>query len=81
MATTIDAGGRLVIPKAVRDALGLVPGVEVEITVRDGTAQIAPKGAAMRLVRRGKAVAAEADRELPALSAAAVRDALEATRR
>jgi AbrB family looped-hinge helix DNA binding protein len=32
--STIDRAGRLVIPKALRDSLGLVPG-EVEIT-RDG---------------------------------------------
>lgn len=34
MRTTIDKAGRLVIPKALRDQVGLTPG-EVEI-VRDG---------------------------------------------
>lgn len=34
MRTTIDRAGRVVIPKALRDALGLVPG-EVEL-IRDG---------------------------------------------
>lgn len=34
MRSTIDKAGRLVIPKALRDSLGLVPG-EVEVT-RDG---------------------------------------------
>lgn len=32
MQTTIDKAGRVVIPKALRDAVGLVPG-EVEIVV------------------------------------------------
>lgn len=36
MKTTIDASGRLVIPKALRDQLGLVPGA-VEV-VADGAA-------------------------------------------
>ena len=36
MRTTIDAAGRVVIPKALRDEMGLVPG-EVEL-VRDGAA-------------------------------------------
>jgi len=31
MRTTIDAAGRIVVPKPVRDAAGLVGGTEVEI--------------------------------------------------
>lgn len=34
MRTTIDKAGRVVIPKSLRDSLGLVPG-EVEL-IRDG---------------------------------------------
>jgi len=41
MRTKIDSAGRVVIPKPLRDALGLAPG-EVEIT-RDGAAvRVAP---------------------------------------
>ena len=36
MRTTIDGGGRIVVPKKVRDYLGLVAGSEVEIEL-DGT--------------------------------------------
>lgn len=31
MRTTIDAAGRVVIPKPIRDALGLVGGTEVDV--------------------------------------------------
>lgn len=32
MRTTIDRGGRVVIPKAIRDELGLRPGDAIDIT-------------------------------------------------
>lgn len=35
MITTIDKAGRVVVPKAMRDRLGLAPGTELEI-VEDG---------------------------------------------
>jgi AbrB family looped-hinge helix DNA binding protein len=37
MKTTIDAAGRVVVPKAIRDRLALAPGSEIEIeAVADG---------------------------------------------
>lgn len=33
MRTTIDSAGRIVIPKAIRDALGLVGGSEVDLEI------------------------------------------------
>ena len=41
MRSAIDRAGRLVIPKALRDSLGLVPG-EVEITVDGAGLHIEP---------------------------------------
>lgn len=41
MRTTIDQAGRLVIPKSIRDLVGLVPG-EVEIVVYGAHIEIAP---------------------------------------
>ena len=41
MRSTIDKAGRLVIPKALRDMLGLVPG-EVEVTPEGAGLHIEP---------------------------------------
>jgi AbrB family looped-hinge helix DNA binding protein len=35
MKTTLDRFGRLVVPKDIRDRLGLRPGVEIEIDEKD----------------------------------------------
>ena len=40
MRTTIDAAGRLVVPKALREELGLTPGAELDITVVDGHLEV-----------------------------------------
>ena len=55
MRTTIDKAGRLVIPKALRDHVGLLPG-EVELRI-DGAGLVVEPVAAERLVeRRGRLV-------------------------
>jgi AbrB family looped-hinge helix DNA binding protein len=41
METTIDAGGRIVVPKQYRDLLGLGPGQRVEIEVDGGQLRVA----------------------------------------
>lgn len=40
MRTTIDGAGRIVIPKALRDALGLAAGRQVDVTFADGRLEI-----------------------------------------
>lgn len=40
MRTTIDGAGRVVIPKAVRDAMGLSAGREIDIAYVDGRIEI-----------------------------------------
>ncbi len=44
MQTTIDSGGRIVVPKALRDALGLVPGSTVDISRYGAGLQVVPGG-------------------------------------
>ncbi|MEI4270586.1 AbrB/MazE/SpoVT family DNA-binding domain-containing protein [Klenkia sp. LSe6-5] len=53
METTIDGAGRLVVPKALRDALGLTPGATVDISLYGGGLQVVPGGRAARLVDIG----------------------------
>ncbi len=40
MRSTIDAAGRLVVPKSVRDRLGLRPGTQLELSVVDERLEI-----------------------------------------
>ena len=52
MKTTIDAAGRLVIPKRLRDEAGLTTGKELEVRCRDGRIEVAPAESTVRLDRR-----------------------------
>jgi AbrB family looped-hinge helix DNA binding protein len=81
MRTTIDAAGRIVVPKSLRDALGLSGGQAVEILARDGRLEIEVAPTPMHLERRGSLLVAIPERELPALTADLVRETLEHVRR
>lgn len=69
------------VPKALRDILGLAAGQPLEIVERDGRLEIVPAPTPMRLVDEGDGVAAVADAEMPALTAEMVRETLERVRR
>jgi len=81
MKTTIDAAGRIVVPKALRDALQLKPGQPLEVRASDGRLEIEAAPVTMKLVKRGKGVVAVPDEPLPQLTADEVRATLERTRR
>lgn len=82
MKTTIDKAGRIVIPKALRDELGLTAGQELEISAADGRLEIEPTPTPMRLVQDEHGYwVAEAERPMPVLTQEMVREVLEQIRR
>ena len=50
MEAVIDQAGRVVLPKPIRDALGLLPGTRVDISAYGAGAQLVPAGRTARLV-------------------------------
>ena len=51
--TSIDSAGRIVVPKPLRDALGLAPGSELDISRYGAGLQLVPAGRTARLVDEG----------------------------
>jgi len=82
MKTAMDTAGRIVIRRARREAAGLQPGVELEITEDHGQIQIEVASQPIRLVERDGFLAAEVEGDQgPPLTAEAVRDLLDGLRR
>ena len=50
MEVVVDQAGRVVLPKSIRDALGLLPGTKVDISPYGAGAQLVPAGRTARLV-------------------------------
>lgn len=50
MEAVIDQAGRILLPKAIRDALGLLPGTKVDISPYGAGVQVVPAGRTARLV-------------------------------
>ncbi len=81
MKAAIDAAGRVIVPKVLRDELGLSPGLEFDIQARDGALVLTPSPTAVSLTRRGGVVVAKPSRPLPKLTEQDVRAILEGARR
>ena len=81
MRSTIDAAGRVVIPKEMRERLGLGRGRSIEIRERDGRIEIEAAATPMSLVQAPGGVVAKPARELPPLTDDIVRETVEQARR
>jgi len=57
MKTTIDAAGRIVIPKKLREQAGLQAGMELEVRCRDGRIEVEPTTPGYHMERRGRFLA------------------------
>jgi AbrB family looped-hinge helix DNA binding protein len=80
MKTTIDAAGRLVIPKKLRDEAGIEPGMELEVSCRDGHIQIEPAEIPIHLEYVDGFLVAVADGPMPVLTAEMVARTLQELR-
>lgn len=61
METTIDAVGRIVVPKPLRDALGLTAGTTVDISRYGAGLALIPTGRTARLVQAEGVLVATGD--------------------
>lgn len=79
MKTTIDQAGRVVVPKAIREAVGLAPGTPLEIRVVGSHIELEPAPLPVQLKRRGKLLVAIPQQDISALTVEeveAIREAL-----
>jgi AbrB family looped-hinge helix DNA binding protein len=81
MIATIDAAGRIVVPKRLRDELGFGPGQRLELSAVDGRLEVEHPTTPMHLEERKGRLVAVADREMPELTSELVRETLEQIRR
>jgi AbrB family looped-hinge helix DNA binding protein len=61
MKTTIDSAGRLVVPKVLRDRLGLEAGSTVDISPYGAGLQLVAVSRTARVRKVGRALVAESD--------------------
>lgn len=74
MKTTIDAAGRLVIPKEIRRRAGIQPGTLLDVRWHDGRIEIEPSALPVRLVREGRFLVAVSETEVEQLTAETVEE-------
>lgn len=80
MKARIDKAGRLVLPKPIRDELGLAAGQEIDVRIDGGKAIIEPSVVSWHVERRGRLSVLVPDGPVPQLTDADVREALERAR-
>ena len=81
MNATMDAAGRLVIPRAIRREAALEPGVLLEVRWRDGIIELEPKPLPVTVARKGRLLVATPLAPVAPLKAGAVERTRRALRR
>lgn len=81
MNVSIDRAGRIVVPKSIRNSLGLAEGADLEIFIEDGRLVIEVPNPPKRLEKRGDSLVIVADEPIGEMTTAQVRDILESVRR
>lgn len=61
MEATLDSVGRIVVPKPLRDALGLLPGASIDISLYGAGLQLVPAGRTARLREVDGALVADSE--------------------
>ena len=80
MPSTIDAAGRLVIPKRVREAARLRPGTQVRFRVESEGVLIEPAPLSVTFERRGAVVVAVPRTPVPVMTSGDVAKAIDEVR-
>jgi AbrB family looped-hinge helix DNA binding protein len=80
MRTTIDGAGRLVVPKQIRDRLGLLAGSKVEVIEQGGVVEIRPVMGEIQVVQTAEGPVAVPTGPGPVLTDEVVRETLERVR-
>ena len=68
MRSTVDSAGRIVIPKAIREAAGLRPGTPVRFRLDSAGVLVEPEPLAVTFERRGTVVVAVPRTPVPVMS-------------
>jgi len=80
MKTTIDAAGRVVIPKKLRDKAGLTPGTKLDVRLDNGVIEIEPEPVEVKLVREGNFLVLHYEGNVPPLTSEDVERMIEEVR-
>jgi AbrB family looped-hinge helix DNA binding protein len=81
MRVGIDPAGRLVVPKSLRDELGISGPTELEATARDGVIELTVADVATRIEHRAGTPVIVADESVAPLTPEDVRAAIDRVRR
>jgi bifunctional DNA-binding transcriptional regulator/antitoxin component of YhaV-PrlF toxin-antitoxin module len=81
MRVAIDSVGRLVVPKSLRQELGITGPTELEIQARDGVIELAVADVPARVEDRPDGAVITTDAPMAPLTVEGVRAAIDRTRR